>query len=184
MNQRTFGNDAEIAAWLIDGVTSFDLNSPAGPGGKPLADALVDNHVAMISARSLEEQRGPDGSWPANQEPYATIKREEFGSTQVNVRTGEMLSTESLEGQHYVQADTLVHVYGTGRPGEPAEPRPRPTKRGKPRKPRAVRAEPTDIQKAQWAEEAGRGFFGLDDQIKDRNAEIVSDALAEHLRGR
>jgi hypothetical protein len=190
MNTRSFSNQAEVGAWLIAAATDFGFNTPATPGGKKLGDAIVDNHVAMITARSLDEQRGAQGDWPKNQEPYATIKREEFGSNLVNVRTGEMLSAESLHGAPTITDKEVTHVYGTGRPGETPEPRPRGVggvgkrKRQGPAKFRKTRPEPTDIQKAAWAAEQGRGFFELDDKIKAANVEIVGEALAEHLRSR
>lgn len=186
---RTFSNQDEVGAWLIAGVTDFGFNTPSA-GGKKLGDAIVDNHVAMITARSLDEQRGAEGDWPKNHEPYATVKREEFGSLLINVRTGEMLSSESLHGQANIDDKQVTHVYGTGRPGETPEPRPRGIgRRGKvklqgPAKFKKTRPEPTDIAKAAWAEQQGRGFFELDERIKDANAEIVGDALAEHLRNR
>jgi hypothetical protein len=181
MNVRSFSNETEVLAWLHGGVAGFDFNSSCG--GKPLAQAIQENHVQQIQERSLGEQRGPMLPFKENDPVYAERKAEEYGSDLINYRTGAMLSKESLEGQLQVNGTEMTHLYGTGQPGDPEQGRrSKPTRPG--RKPRKTKAEPTDIQKANWAEEQGRGFFGLDDQIKDRNGELVGEALAEHLRNR
>ena len=182
MSVRSFSNEAEVLAWLTTGVTSFDFNAPV-PGGGTLAQAIQANHAQQIQERSLGEQRGPLLPFKKNDPVYAARKLEEFGSDLVNYRTGAMLSKESLEGQITVNGTEMVHVYGTGQPGDPEQGRKaKPTRPG--RKDRKTKAEPTDIQKANWAAELGREFFGLDDQMKVRNAELVGEALAEHLRNR
>jgi hypothetical protein len=180
MNTRTFSNQAEVGAWLINSVADFGFNSP-GPSGKKLGDAIVDNHVQQIKERSYGEQRGAGADWPKNDPEYTERKARDGLSTLVNVATGQMLDDESLRGQVQIGDRELVHVYGTGRPGEPKEPKAPKKPRKKPRK---TRPEPTDIAKAGWAAEKGRGFFELDEQIKERNADLVGDALADHLRSR
>jgi hypothetical protein len=175
----SFSNQAEVAAWLIDGIDSFGFDAPSG--GTTLGEAIVENHVQQIQERSFGEQRGADAPWPANSEPYATEKFEEFGSYLINVRTRQMLSRESLRGRATADKREILHTYGTGEAGDSNAGR-KPRKDGKPRKDRAV--EPTDVDKATWADDQQRQFFELDDQIRDKNADLVADALAEHLRNR
>ena len=37
-------NQEEVGSWLIHSLDDFGFDSP-GPGGKPLGEELVDNHV-------------------------------------------------------------------------------------------------------------------------------------------
>jgi hypothetical protein len=180
MNTHSTSNAAEVHAWLLGAVSDFGFNSSVA--GKRLGDAIVDNHVAQIQQRSFGEQRGAEQTWPQLTEPYASRKEELYGQRPINVATGQMLSQDSLHGEPMITDRVIEHRYGTGKAGEPA-----PKREGKRRrrsKPAVEREPPTDRQKAQWAEEKGRPFFELDDLIRDRNADLVADALAQHLRNR
>jgi hypothetical protein len=175
----SFSNQNEVAEWLRSCLDDFGFDSPSG--ATTLGEAIRENHVQQIQERSFGEQRGADAPWPANSEPYRTIKEEEFGSDLINVRTRQMLSRESLRGRATADKREILHTYGLDEAGDSNAGR-KPRRDGKPRKARAV--EPTDVDKAGWADEQQRQFFELDDQIRDKNADLVADALAEHLRNR
>jgi hypothetical protein len=190
MNVHSFGNEDEVLAWLSSGIESFDMNSPCG--GRRLADAIHENQAKQIQERSLGEQRGAILPFRPNTSKYAQWKLDKFGTDLINVQTGGMLSEESIQGELIVNGKELQHVYGTGKPGESKikleEPKPkkpgkrrRKARKGK-RKEAGERRQPTDREKAAWAAEDGRSFFELDDQIKDRNTELASESLEEHLR--
>jgi hypothetical protein len=183
----SFSNAAEVGAWIRDCVADFGFDSKCG--GTTLGEAIVENHVTSIRERSMTEQRGAVEVWPENKEPYKTDKLVEFGSDKINVRTDTMLSEESLRGRPTIGKREIVHLYGTNQPGDPNKNRQghKPPKSGRSRKRRGgdvAPPDPTDVEKATWAEESGRTFFDLHEAIKDRNAALVADALAEHLRSR
>ena len=125
-------NQEEVGSWLIHSLDDFGFDSP-GPGGKPLGEELVDNHVEMIRQRTFAGE-GLDGPLPANTKPYASRKLAETGSDLTNVYSGEMLSTESVRGQVTIGKRELLHVYGTRHPGDPEAGRIEPAKPSKRRR--------------------------------------------------
>ena len=180
MNTHSTSNADEVTAWLIGGVASFGFHAPLN--GKPLGDAIVDNHVQQIQQRSIGEQRGANTPWPALDPDYETRKQAMYGQRPIGVASGQMLSEESLHGEPTITDRVVTHKYGTGRAGDPP-----PEREGKRRGRRRIgpRPEPpTDRKKLEWFEEKGRPVFDLDDQIRSRNADLVADALAQHLRNR
>lgn len=185
---QSFSNQAEVGAWLRASIDSFGFDSPCG--ASTLGEAIVENHVVSIRQRSIEEQRGAVDVWPENSEPYKTTKLLEFGTDKTNFRTDTMLSEESLRGEPRIGKRLIEHVYGTGQPGDPNKNRQgyKPPKKGRKGGRRggdvAPEADPTDREKATWAEADGRGFFDIHDAIKQRNSDLVADSLAEHLRSR
>ncbi len=181
MNTQRTSNQPEVGRWLAGILDGFDFT--ARLGGGTLAQAIQQNHAEQIQERSVTEQRGAISEFRPNSPAYAARKLEEFGSSLVNVRTGAMLSNESLEGRLDVNGTELVHRYGTGRPGDPNRGR-RSRPRGRAGSLEKTQTEPTDVAKANWAAGDGRGFFELDHEIKRRNIELVGEALVAYVRAR
>jgi hypothetical protein len=141
--------------------------------GKALGEILKEGNAEGIAIRSANEQKGGEGPpWKENSEPYRSDKFRRYGVTDTNYRTRQMLSIQSLEGTTTITKDLVTIAYGTGQA---------PTSGATGYiDPKADDA--TDVEKAGWAEEQGRGFFQLDENIKQHNFEDFSKALGEHMR--
>lgn len=166
-------NFDQHTAWFRNLVDSFNFKLP----GK---DESVGKDMANLAAqrmtdRSEQQQGGPDGNiWLANEPKYAAWKRKKYDVHAVGVLTGQMLSHESMLGAVTVDAEEVTMRYGTGEPatrfrgGETYD----------------VENPPTDRQKAEWFEDGGRKFYGLDERISDELAKTAGEALDEYLAER
>ena len=104
--------------------------------------------------------------------PYRSKKGKKYGTTKTNFRTGQMISRASVLGTVIITKNSVEIRYGTGQP---------PTssvngyieERDK---------QITDVEKAEYADELGRPFFELDDQICDHTFNIIGDGLGDHIR--
>ncbi len=167
MSTKQYSNVEEVYAAITEAVGGFDLHHN-GAGMD-----MIEKVVTGIQLRSMAHQCTWDGeSWPNNSAEYLAYKKRYYDSGLINYRTGQMLSQESLMGEWHVGEKMLEIRYGTGRPPD-----------------RSMNGymEPcdeliTDREKADRAIINGRGFFDLDDEIKDETFNVFSDAFAKHLR--
>jgi len=166
-------NFDQHVAWFKDLVDDFNFKLPGRNEniGKDLAYLASQR---MID-RADQEQGGPDGSiWLANEPRYAAWKAKKYNVVKVGTLTGQMLSETSMRGNIDVQEQEVTMRYGIDQPatkfkgGETYD----------------VENPPTDRQKAQWFEEGGRKFYGLDDKISDELAELAGQELDEYLADR
>jgi hypothetical protein len=169
MHTYQFDNFEEVSAWILGSVKTFDLGENSR--GQAIAEAVAEG----IARRSYDVQGSPsDPDWPENKPPYKKRKERLYGTGKTNYRTGQMLSRESILGKVTIDPKTVEIHYGTGKP---------PTD-GMNGYIEEADKQITDIEKAFIAASNDRAFFELDDEIKNRTSEIVSDALADHLRSR
>lgn len=166
-------NFDQHVAWIKDLVGEFNFKLP----GK---DESVGKDMANLAAqrmtdRSEQQQGSPDGSiWLANEPRYAAWKAKKHNVHAVGVLTGQMLSHESMLGQVTIDKEEVTMKYGTGDPA----------RRFRGGESYDVDEPPTDRQKAQWFEEGGRKFYGLDEQINTELANLAGEALDEYLAER
>ena len=164
-------NLSAVVAEIDRLVQSFDFTIPGKDQslGRDLAGV-----VAMgIRDRSVPGRKAPDGStWDDNEPRYAAKKRAKYDADQPNVRTGQMLSLESLKGRTAISADDVTMEYGTDTPAASALNGTTLTKGDT-----AV----TDVEKAGYCSER-RPFYGLDDTIGDAVRTAAAEALGDYLR--
>jgi hypothetical protein len=164
-------NLGEIDAWMKQLVDSFNFQRPGKDQslGRDIAGAIANG----IRDRSVPDAMGPDGDkWDDNEESYAAEKRQKYDADQPNVRTGQMLSLQSLMGRTTVEPELVEMRYGVDEPPSSAFNGTELTEGDK-----AV----TDIQKAEWCS-VTRPFYALDEEIKAAARAEAGEALNDHLK--
>lgn len=166
---------AEKLARVLD---DFNFLSPADSG--PLGDSIVRRVAHNISDRGLEQRRGIDAEFRENQHGYEERKVALYGigAARPNIRTEQMLSQSSVEGEQALSGDAreLTWTYGKGTT---------PTN-GRTARDRAT----TDREKAHYAHEGQskmgvvRPFFGLAPEDEMDASDLTEEALDRHLKGR
>lgn len=142
---------------IVDGfsfTTQVEDKSLALDAAGVLADGII--------ARSIDEQKAADAAWDALNAKYKTWKVNKYGVELIGVKTGGMLSLDSVLGDIQITPELVTILYGKGTPD---------------------RDDPsiTDIEKAFFFSER-RPFFELDDAITDRIFELIEKRLEEYLR--
>jgi hypothetical protein len=179
-------NVDEVNAWTVGLFDTFGFTSTYE--GKALGNVLAETTAEGIRERSIERQCDGSGTpWPVNSDGdgslssrnatsvhgqgYRSRKRRLYGTDLTNVRTGQMLSIQSLMAKVVVTQYLVEIHYGTGEPPtssstgyiEDADKR------------------ISDDDKAFYAHEQGRKFFELDADICDANFAAFSKALGAHM---
>jgi hypothetical protein len=176
-------NAEEIGRRLVEQIRSFGFRTTHE--GKALGELIVDNIIDGIQVRSTETQSAPStGPWPVNSDNppgqgYRSRKRRQYGTDLTNIRTGQMLSADSLRGKTTIEDRLVKMEYGTNlvMEGSALSDRRTSTKTSV----GDFRYDVTDVDKATYANEQHRSFFELDQEIMDANFQRVNDALAAHL---
>ena len=152
----------------------FGFASPADEG--PMGEAIVKEVAGNISERGYAG-RGHDRDFDANKPKYLKEKVRSYGETRPDVRTEQMLSPESVEGEQEVRQDgkELLWRYGKDVPSPRAR-----TKRDR---------TTTDRQKARYAHAGPSGnndrpFFGYNAGDEDDARKIAESALDRHLKSK
>ena len=116
----------------------------------------------------------PDGKpWPKNNPVYAAYKEKKYSYSEINRRTSQMLSHQSLSAGISVQPDTVTLTYGTGeRPSVSKAPSGFLSKSD-----RRV----DDKTKALMAHATGRGFFRPGEGDQEAVVEVCQEALSKHI---
>lgn len=173
--------DAVIAS-LEQFVRSFDFTRPGKD--QSLARDVVNTIAGGIQRRSIDEHKGATKTWPDNAPKYARYKEKKYGVYDApNVRTGQMLSLQSLRGTSTrIEKDRIEMVYGTGDP-------PSATATGAPLSSQDEKV--TDREKAGFAHEGGRSangryrasrpFYEADDPIAGKVREVLVENLNEYI---
>jgi hypothetical protein len=126
-----------------------------------------------IFTRSREEQGGPEGPWPENDPDYTDWKWNKYHVELIGVRTGQMLSLESLLGKVDVAPTTVEIYYGTGQA---------PTGSMSSSYISQADTSITDIEKAWFFTRMKGSFYELDDKIANDVKQYFSDELSEFIR--
>jgi hypothetical protein len=167
-------NADQVAAALGALVGSFDFTRPGKD--QSLGRDLARTVARGIQRRSVPGATAPDGSsWAANEPEYARRKRAKYAADQPGIRTGQMLSLESLVGETTVAPDSVEMRYGTGEPPRRAANGAELTKGD---------AATTDRAKAGYFTDSGRPFYGLDAEIAGECRALAAEALKDHLSGK
>lgn len=142
-------------------------------GNMSLGKRMAEKTAEAIQVRSISFQKGADVQWDPNKEPYKSDKAKKYNVFDLaGVRTGQMLSQESLRGDTTVHPTEVEMVYGTDQA---------PT-RSSTGHITAQDMKVTDRQKAKWFTEGGkdqpeRPFYELDQDIADQVFAVVDEAL-------
>lgn len=171
-------NIDSVGAWLDDVVDGFGFDAAGAEGtfGDEAARAVADD--IHTSAEDVQ-QEPPGKEFPDNEDKYAAAKAKKYGRTgkSFGLRTGQMLSIESLLGDVAVKHDEVVMQYGTGKP-------PSSSKSGYlSDEDRSI----TDVEKARYMTRDGAktiDFYQLGPYAEKAVAEIGADALERYLKGR
>ncbi len=107
-------NQPEVDAALASIVEDWDFTSVG-------QDQSLGRDLATGQAEQMYD-RGAAGvdpdhvDWLANEDRYRRYKKKHYGVVQPNIRTGQMLSRESLRGETTISADLVEMKYGTATP--------------------------------------------------------------------
>lgn len=165
-------NVQEVIASVRSTLDRIDFTM-TGPSGDTLGHDVAMAVVEAIQERAARQET-PDGMrWPPNSLDYTAEKWEKYGWTRTNYRTGQMLSTESLYGRTTVTTEGVDMVYGTDEPPMNSS---APSGYMSPED-----QEITDVEKAQYAHEQGREFYGTNDQDAEKIKGLIEDAIARHI---
>jgi hypothetical protein len=171
------GNTDQVMGWLdafIDSI-QFTRKGKEKTLGQDIADAIIrgpeHGEQGGIMGRCAREIT-PDGSpWPPNSAEYAQDKEEKYGWSETNRRTNQMLSEPSLYGKTRIEPEQVTLIYGEDKPPSQSH---SPTGYLSPGD-----AKVTDVQKAQFAHAAGRGFYGIGEGDPE-NVSKVGQAAVDH----
>lgn len=168
-------NADQVLAELLEVVHSFGFDATIE--GKTLGHDCAGIVADRIAARSIDRESGADGAWDPNSDHppgkgYRSWKARRYGVDKPNIRTGQMLSVESLLGQTTVTTHEVQMLYGTGR-----APTGSATGQGfDPETDGAI----TDIEKAFFCSQS-RPFYQLDDEISDAVFARVEECCKQYL---
>lgn len=168
----TFDSNAEeVDAWLEQAIDSFDFTRPGAEGslGRDLAVAAAEG---MIERGTVDHKAPDGGAWAPNEPTYAKYKSKRYSAEQPNVRTGQMLSLQSMLGDVRVGPELVTIAYGTGQPPASSFNGAELTEGDK-----AI----TDVEKAYFASRTRR-FYGLDEEINERLQGVAGEALAKAIK--
>jgi len=172
----TFTSDQEKV--LVDlKALSLSFGFHATIEGKSLGRDIAGLTADMIAARSIDRQAGASGAWPPNSdEPpgkgYRSWKQKKYNVDLANVRTGQMLSIESLLGTTIVDTNRVQMLYGTAQPPS----RSSASSYFDPKTDGAI----TDIEKAFFCSDA-RPFYELDEEISTAVLERIAQCCEEYI---
>lgn len=108
-------NAAHVQAWLEHWLAGVNFTRPGADQslGRDIALKVVDR----IATRGTVDKSGADGEWPKNAPAYAAYKAKRYGITDApNIRTGQMLSQQSLYGRTRIEEKEITMVYGVNAP--------------------------------------------------------------------
>jgi hypothetical protein len=161
----------EILDAIDELVDTFDFTLPGQD--RSIGRDAAHSVGLGIQIRSTHEQIDANGAqFEPNERKYAEWKArsDRYDAHQPNVRTGQMLSLESLLGEVTVGKDLVEITYGKDKPAEKSMTG-YMTKSDR---------ETTDRDKAAYAHEE-RPFWGLDKRIANGVAEDLTDHLDDHV---
>lgn len=170
-------NIDEVGRWLDETIAEFGFETETGSG--PLGLVAARLIAEDIASSAVDVQAEADGTeFPDNEDRYARFKAEKYGRTgkSYGLRTGQMLSVESLMGEVVVSTETVVMNYGTGKP-------PTTSKTGYLT---AADTSITDVEKAFYIRRSGKpiDFYQVGPFADEAVKEATADALERHLRRR
>ena len=165
----------EVVQALADWVDEIDFTRKGKEEslGRDCADLIVEE----IQTAGLTEHSGADEYWLANEPRYAAWKARKYGlglDNAPNVRTGQMLSQNSLYGQTTIGPKEVLLRYGTGDPPDRSY------------TPNGYLSDAdkkvTDIQKAEWAHTAHmRPFYAISDVASQAVVAECEDFVIAHV---
>jgi hypothetical protein len=179
-------NIGQVTAWLNTWVDGFDFKRPGKDQslGRDIAMKVVD----QIQTRGLSERRGIGEQWPDNEPKYKAWKDANYGVSETNSRTGQMLSQKSLYGRTKIDSKEVTMIYGIDQPPDRAA-------FGSP--PAALFARDqkvTDVQKASFAHASGgrnskgqftgggkRRFYEVDESDGQAVMELCQENLVGYI---
>lgn len=173
-------NIAAVMASLDAFLDSFNFTRKGVEGslGKDVAMAVIrgpeQGQMGGIMGRIAAEVQ-PDGSPMRQNSPeYAARKDREYGWSEVNRRVGQMTSQQSLAADIRVSPDLVELHYGTGEaPDKSVSPNGHISKAD-----RRV----TDKEKATFAHQQGRAFFGVGEGDFENCVSVAQASLDEHIK--
>lgn len=171
-------NINEVVAYLQGIVDDFNFTRPGTDGS--LGRDVRNLEAERIELRSGQNKTGPDGSpWPANAPTYADWKNRKYGWSEVNKKTGRMLSLTSLKGDKTtIEKDLVTLRYGT----EQATTETYSPADNRSEKCKTADGKVTDLQKAEYAHTGGkhgkkRPFYG----VGEGDAEAITELCQKNL---
>lgn len=177
-------NSDEVMGWLGGFIDSIVMTRKGVEKslGLDIAEVIVHGSAETPGSGILgrcENEVAPDGSpWSKNSKETLDRKERVYGWAETNRQTGQLLSEVSLLGRTTVEPSVVTLVYGTDEPpGVSAAPTGELSDKDK---------SVTDVQKATWAHEQGRGFYGIgpgDAENASRIGQAVIDEMIRQANG-
>ena len=166
-------NIDDIERWLTELAAGFNFTMRGEDQslGRDLAGVVAQG---IIDRTIAHQQDATGGGLKALSEAYRKRKLKEYGLDDILFRTGQMLSLESVLGDLSLSPEEVQMTYGTGDPpARGAGPMGKISDQDK---------EVTDREKAAFAHESDRPFYGLDTTIADDVAKAAAEALGSYLK--
>jgi hypothetical protein len=160
-------NIDDIEQWIDGIVSAVDFTRPGKDQslGRDLAGIVAEE----IQVRTAGNSQSADGSPLKDNEPrYAAYKARKYNVHQALVRTGQLLSLQSLIGETTITSDEVSMRYGVGEA----------PKSGSTGYISDADKKVTDREKAEYVSDE-RPFYGLDERIADEVAKAAGEWLAE-----
>lgn len=157
-------NADQVLGWIgqfIDSIV-FTRKGVENSLGRDIADTIIrgpeHGEQGGIMGRCADGVTPEGQPWPENSdnpsgEGYRSKKLEKYGWDETNRRTSQMLSYVSIYGRTTIAPDVVTLTYGLDKPPDAS----RSPTGYKDDRDDAV----TDVQKATWAHQQSRGFYGL-----------------------
>lgn len=180
-----FSNADEVVVWIGQFADTFNFSRP-GPDqslGRDVAMAVIRGpevgQLGGIMGRCVD-QTTPNGTpWPENSDNpsghgYRSQKMKKYGWDETNRRTGQMLSQQSLYGRTTIESDLITLIYGEdATPSASVSPTGYISEQDK---------ATTDSDKAKWAHEQKREFYGLGEGDPENVSRVCQASLNEMIR--
>ncbi len=173
MDTSNIGDVISFLDGFIDGFNFLRVGHEQNLG-RDVANRVVQG----IYDRASDRRAGIGEPWDANEPKYAKWKEKYYGGVaNPNVRTGQMLSHQSIMGRTKIEADQVTMIYGLGEPpvrayfGTPTD------------KQLAQDKKVTDVQKAYFAHtgqskhKIKRPFY----EVNDEDSRQVAETYQENL---
>lgn len=167
---------SDLERWL-DGF-GFDRPGDAGMLGNDVIDTVIHglNGSGGILERCANKTTPEGGQWKEIDKDYAEDKEKKYGWRDINYRTGQMLNEDSLTGRPEIERLEIRWHYGLDIP---------PPQSYSPTgyiddHDKNVR----DTEKAGWAHENERRFFGWNVGDKINVVAVMQENLDEYIRHR
>lgn len=152
-------------------IETYDFTRPGRD--QSLGRDAANKVAELILDRSVRDQGGPDGTWPANKDTYTRRKERLYHVNLIGFRTGQMISLPSLLGHVDIGRHNVTLTYGTGTAPSSSMSSPYISESDK---------QISDTKKAEYFTARKGRFYALDETISDALRELFAEDLDKFIK--